>query len=41
MAKVNFGTYLKTRYLNVVQMALGGDSRDPHRLLGMGGAEAC
>lgn len=39
VAKVNFGTYLKAHYLNVVRKALGGDSRDPHRLLGMGGAD--
>ena len=39
MAKVNFGTYLKQRYLNAVRAALGDDIADPHRLLGMGGPE--
>ncbi len=39
VAKVNFGTYLKQRYLNAVRRALGRDSVDPHRLLGMGGPE--
>jgi ketose-bisphosphate aldolase len=39
VAKVNFGTYLKTRYLKMVRRALGGDSLDPHRLLGMGGEQ--
>jgi ketose-bisphosphate aldolase len=39
VAKVNFGTYLKNRYLKVVRQALAGESLDPHRLLGMGGPE--
>jgi ketose-bisphosphate aldolase len=39
VTKVNFGTYLKNRYLNVVRKALGQDFLDPHRLLGMGRAE--
>jgi ketose-bisphosphate aldolase len=39
VAKVNFGTYLKQRYLNAVRTALGRDALDPHRLLGMGGPE--
>lgn len=39
VAKVNFGTYLKNRYLKVMRQALGGDLIDPHRLLGMGGPE--
>jgi ketose-bisphosphate aldolase len=39
VAKVNYGTYLKNRYLKVMRQALGGDSLDPHRLLGMGGSE--
>jgi ketose-bisphosphate aldolase len=37
VTKVNYGTYLKQRYLNAVRQALGHDSDDPHRLLGMGG----
>jgi ketose-bisphosphate aldolase len=39
VAKVNFGTYLKQRYLAAVRAAIGCDYRDPHRLLGMGGRE--
>lgn len=39
VAKVNFGTYLKKRYLNVMRRALGRDSLDPHQMLGMGGPE--
>jgi len=39
VAKVNFGTYLKQRYLAAMRAALGRESRDPHRLLGMGGPE--
>ena len=39
VAKVNFGTYLKQRYLAVVRSAIGYDCPDPHRLLGMGGPE--
>ncbi len=39
VAKVNFGTYLKHRYLKAMRQALGSDSLDPHRLLGMGGPE--
>ena len=39
VAKVNFGTYLKQRYLKAVRPALGHDAPDPHRLLGMGGPE--
>ncbi len=39
VAKVNFGTYLKQRYLAVVRSAIGYDCPDPHRLLGIGGRE--
>jgi ketose-bisphosphate aldolase len=39
VAKVNFGTYLKQRYLQAMRAAFGRDSPDPHRLLGMGGPE--
>lgn len=39
VAKVNFGTYLKQRYLAAVRQAIGHDCPDPHRLLGMGGDE--
>ena len=41
VAKVNFGTYLKQRYLEAVRAALGRDCGDPHRLLGMGGTRRC
>jgi fructose/tagatose bisphosphate aldolase len=37
VAKVNFGTYLKRRYLAAVTEALGREAADPHRLLGVGG----
>jgi len=37
VAKVNFGTYLKNRYLEAIRKALAAESADPHRLLGMGG----
>ena len=36
VAKVNFGTYLKQRYLAAVRAALGNEQPDPHVLLGMG-----
>jgi fructose/tagatose bisphosphate aldolase len=39
VAKVNFGTFLKQRYLAEVRDALSRESRDPHRQLGMGGPE--
>jgi ketose-bisphosphate aldolase len=39
VAKVNYGTYLKNRYLRAMRKALDGDLLDPHRLLGMGGSE--
>ncbi|HZW33257.1 MAG TPA: class II fructose-bisphosphate aldolase [Isosphaeraceae bacterium] len=39
VAKVNYGTYLKQRYLHAVRAAIGRDAPDPHRLLGMGGPE--
>ena len=39
VAKVNFGTYLKQRYLAAMRKAIGYDCPDPHRLLGMGGRE--
>ncbi len=39
VAKVNFGTYLKQRYLAAVREALARDVADPHRLLGIGGPE--
>jgi len=39
VAKVNFGTYLKQRYLKAMRAALVRDTRDPHHLLGMGGPE--
>jgi len=39
VAKVNYGTYLKKRYLAAIRAALGKDVADPHRLLGIGGPE--
>ncbi len=39
VAKVNYGTYLKRRYLDAVRTAIGTDHPDPHRLLGIGGPE--
>src|SRR5262249_54462433 len=39
VAKVNYGTYLKRRYLDAVRAAIGADCPDPHRLLGIGGPE--
>ncbi len=39
VAKVNYGTYLKRRYLDAVRAAIGADGPDPHRLLGIGGPE--
>jgi ketose-bisphosphate aldolase len=37
VAKVNFGTYVKQRYLAAVRSALGADVANPHELLGIGG----
>jgi ketose-bisphosphate aldolase len=39
IAKVNYGTYLKQRYLDAVRAALGRDAADPHHRLGIGGPE--
>ncbi len=39
VAKVNYGTYLKQRYLDAVRDALGRDAAGPHDRLGIGGAE--
>jgi fructose/tagatose bisphosphate aldolase len=39
VAKVNYGTYLKQRYLRAVGAAIGRECIDPHRLLGRGGNE--
>ncbi len=39
IAKVNYGTYLKQRYLDAVLSALGRDAIDPHHRLGIGGPE--
>lgn len=38
VAKVNYGTYLKQRYLAAIRAALGAAERNPHELLGLGGA---
>ncbi len=37
VAKVNFGTYIKQRYLTAVRAALAREELNPHELLGMGG----
>jgi fructose/tagatose bisphosphate aldolase len=37
VAKVNYGTYLKQRYLNAVRTSVGADLDNPHELFGMGG----
>jgi ketose-bisphosphate aldolase len=39
VAKVNYGTYLKQRYLAAVRAAVGRDQPDPHHLLGIGGPD--
>lgn len=39
VVKVNYGTYLKQRYLAAMRQALNTTETNPHRLLGMGGAE--
>jgi ketose-bisphosphate aldolase len=39
VAKVNYGTVLKQRYLAAVRRALANDEPNPHALLGMGGPE--
>ena len=37
IAKVNYGTYLKQRYLQAIRSALKSDEPNPHELLGLGG----
>jgi ketose-bisphosphate aldolase len=37
VAKVNYGTYLKQRYLQAIRAALGQQPSNPHELLGIGG----
>ena len=37
VAKVNYGTYVKQRYLAAVRAALAASEPNPHELLGMGG----
>ena len=37
VAKVNYGTYVKQRYLQAVRAALAVERPNPHELLGMGG----
>lgn len=38
VVKVNYGTYLKQRYLQAIRAALALQPTNPHELLGMGGA---
>jgi ketose-bisphosphate aldolase len=37
VAKVNYGTYLKQRYLSAVRAALAHETGNPHEMLGLGG----
>jgi ketose-bisphosphate aldolase len=37
VTKVNYGTYLKQRYLKALRSSLTADIENPHELLGMGG----
>jgi fructose/tagatose bisphosphate aldolase len=37
VVKVNYGTYLKQRYLTAVRKILSGERSNPHESLGMGG----
>ena len=39
IVKVNYGTYVKQRYLAALRKALNTSEVNPHQLLGMGGAE--
>jgi ketose-bisphosphate aldolase len=39
VTKVAYGTYIKQRYLSAVRKALNSSESNPHKLLGMGGAE--
>ncbi len=39
VAKVNYGTYIKQRYLKALREGLENKCQDPHRLLGDGGGE--
>jgi ketose-bisphosphate aldolase len=39
VAKVNYGTYVKQRYLKAVSRALSNAQSNPHELLGMGGEQ--
>jgi fructose-bisphosphate aldolase, class II len=39
VTKVNYGTYVKLRYLAAVRMALENPDPNPHHLLGYGGAD--
>ncbi|MGC8640746.1 MAG: class II fructose-bisphosphate aldolase [Isosphaeraceae bacterium] len=39
VVKVNYGTYLKQRYLRAIRSMLERECPDPHRVLGMGGPD--
>lgn len=39
VAKVNYGTYLKQRYLDAMRVALSRDVLNPHEMLGLGGVD--
>src|SRR5215469_6234680 len=37
VVKVNYGTYLKQRYINALSAVLGTETANPHEVLGLGG----
>jgi fructose/tagatose bisphosphate aldolase len=37
VTKVNYGTYLKQRYLEALRLSITSDIENPHELIGMGG----
>jgi ketose-bisphosphate aldolase len=37
VVKINYGTYLKQRYLQAIRSALAANTTNPHELLGLGG----
>jgi fructose/tagatose bisphosphate aldolase len=37
VVKVNYGTYLKQRYINALSAAIGTETANPHEVLGLGG----
>ena len=39
VTKVNYGTYIKQRYLEAVRIAINSDEPNPHALIGLGGPQ--